>query len=480
MGTLSGTEDGGRLFFTSETFDAEKRARRPATSHTVHEPGRDIPVHATCDVLVVGGGPAGTAAALAAARQGADVILLERYNHLGGLSTGGLVIWIDRMSDWNGQHVIQGIAAELLDRLPKGALAGPPRSDWGSRDAATAAYWTLRTSAFHGIVTHAPTLDPEWLKAVSLDMLLTAGVHPVFHAWSAAPLLEGGRVVGCAFESKQARRAVLAKVTIDATGDGDLYAAAGASFDSDVDVQDIHGCMNTSWLFAGVDMPAFLRFKAEQPEQYSSFIQRGREALRFLGLPFVSWRDDVAVFMGPRLAGYSAVDVEDLSEAEIRSHQLMIEHLHFFREHAPGFSGATLMLSAPQLGVRHARRLHGVEQVLREHWDGRVRPDEIGVSPSLSPKFANVSVPYGAIVPATLDGLLAPGRHLACDANSHSFLREIPQCWLTGHAAGAAAALAVARNVAPRAVPIGDLRDVLRKQGALLQDIPAAADRKVA
>ena len=127
----------------------------------------------------------------------------------------------------------------------------------------------------------------------------------------------------------------------------------------------------------------------------------------------------------------------------------MIEHLHFFREHAPGFSGAYLMLSAPQLGVRHARRLHGAGQVRREHWDGQVRPDEIGVSPSLSPKFANVSVPYGAIVPATLDGLLAPGRHLACDASSHSFLREIPQCWLTGHAAGAAAALAVARNVAP-------------------------------
>ena len=108
-----------------------------------------------------------------------------------------------------------------------------------------------------------------------------------------------------------------------------------------------------------------------------------------------------------------------------------------------------------------------------------MRPDEIGVSPSLSPKFTNVSVPYGALVPAQLDGLLAPGRHLACDANSHSFLREIPQCWLTGHAAGAAAALAVARNVAPRAVPIPELQDVLRKQGAFLSQ-GAATDRKVA
>ena len=475
MGSMTDTEEGGRLFFKSETFAAEKRARRPDTGQTVQEPGRKLPVHATCDVLVVGGGPAGTAAALAAARQGADVVLLERYNHLGGLSTGGLVIWIDRMSDWTGRHVIQGVAAELLDRLPKGALTGPPRSDWGSRDAATAAYWSLRSSAFHGIVTHAPTLDPEWLKSVSLDMLLAAGVHPVFHAWGAAPLVRGSRVLGCAFESKQGRRAVLAKVTVDATGDGDLYAAAGAGFESDVDARDIHGCMNTSWLFAGVDMPEYLRVRAEQPAEHSAFLARGREALRFFGTPAVSWRDDVAVFMGPRLAGYSAIDVEDLSEAEIRSHQLMVEHLKFYREHAPGFAGAYMILSAPQLGVRHARRLHGVERVQRDHWDGRVRLDEIGVSPSLSPKFANVSVPYGALVPADLDGLLAPGRHLACDANSHSFLREIPQCWLTGHAAGAAAALAVLRGVTPRAVPVPELQDVLRRQGAYLQEQPAAA-----
>ena len=161
---------------------------------------------------------------------------------------------------------------------------------------------------------------------------------------------------------------MLAKVTVDATGDGDLYAAAGAGFDSDVDVRDIHGCMNTSWLFAGVDMPAFLRFKAEQPDQYGAFMARGREALRFFGWPMVSWRDDVAVFMGPRLAGLSAVDVEDLSEAEIRSHQLMVEHLHFYRAHAPGFPDAYMIQSAPQLGVRHARRLHGVERVQRDHW----------------------------------------------------------------------------------------------------------------
>lgn len=470
MGSISsdGGQDGGRLFFRSTTFVTEKGTRRPPSGQTIREPARDIPVHASCDVLVVGGGPAGTMAAVAAARMGADVIVLERYNHLGGLSTGGLVIWIDRMSDWAGQHVIRGLAEELLARLPPGALTGPGRADWGSRDAATAAYWSQRTAAFHGVVTHSPTLDPEWLKSASLDLVQEAGVHVLFHAWGAAPLVEGGAVIGCTFESKQGRRAVLAKVTIDASGDGDLFAAAGAAYDADVDTRDIHACMNSSWLFGGVDMPAFLRFGAETPDQFSAFMARGREELRLFEKPIVSWRDDVALFLGPRLAGYSAVDVEDLTEVEIRSRRLMVEHLAFYRAHAPGFSNAFLMLSAPQIGVRHSRRLKGRGTVLRAHWDGRVQPDEIGVSPPLSPKFPNVSVPYGALVPAAVDGLLAPGRHLSCDATSHSFLREIPQCWLTGQAAGVAAALAVSQGVAPRHVPVAALQQALSRQGTFL------------
>ncbi len=466
MGSIE--PDGGRLFFQSDAFSAERRQRREAVSGSLREPARDIPIHTKCDVLVVGGGPAGTAAAVAAARLGADVVLLERYNHLGGLSTGGLVIWIDRMTDWSGQLVIRGFAEEVLSRLGAEFIAGPPSREWGSRDKESAAYWALRTAAFHGIVTHSPTLDPEWLKAVSLEMVLEAGVHVVFHAWGAAPICQEGRVRGCIFESKQGRRAVLAKVTIDATGDGDLYAAAGASFDTDVDAGDIHGCMNTAWLFGGVDMPVFLKFRAEEPEQYSQFLARGREAMRYFEKPMVSWRDDIALFLGPRLAGFSAIDVEDISEVEIRSHRLMVGHLNFYREHAPGFSNAFLMLSAPQLGVRHARRLAGADAVLREHWDGRVRDDEIGVSPSLSPKFANVSIPYGALLPCQIEGLLAPGRHLACDKTSHSFLREIPQCWLTGQAAGIAAAIGAGKDMPLSEIPVGELQAALRKQGAYL------------
>lgn len=468
---------GGEHFFQSEIYGTERRPRRPTTGRTVHEEPREIPVHATCDVLVVGGGPAGTAAAVAAGRLGADVVLLERYNHLGGLSTGGLVIWIDRMTDWEGRHVIRGFAEEVLDRLGRESVAGPAPAEWGSRDEAKVAHWSPRLAAFHGVVTHSPTLDPEWLKAQSLDMVLAAGVHPVFHGWGARPVVDGNRVRGCIFESKQGRRAILAKVTIDATGDGDLYAAAGAVHDSAVDIHDIHGCMNTAWLFGGVDMAAFLKFRVEEPDQYSALLALGREKLRTFEKPAVSWRDDVALFLGPRLAGYSALDVEDLTEVEIRSRRLMVEHLHFYRRHAPGFANAFIMQSAPQLGVRHGRRLTGRETVMRSDWNGRVRVDEIGVSPAPSPKFPNVSIPYGALLPQGIEGLLAPGRHMACDINSHGFLREIPQCWTTGQAAGVAAALATDSGRDLGQVPIADIRAALAKQGAFLNPLPAVLEK---
>jgi hypothetical protein len=463
--------EGGRLIFQSEVFRAPEAPRpraAPPTRASIAEPARDLPVHAECDVLVVGGGPAGVAAAVAAARLGARTLLLERYNHLGGLSTGGLVIWIDRMTDWSGQRVIRGFAEEYLDRLPKGALAGPPREAWGSRDAATVAWWAQRTAAFHGTVTFSPTCDPEAMKLTAQEMVLEAGAELLFHCWGAMPILEAGAVRGAIFESKQGRRAVLARIVVDATGDGDLFHRAGAVASTDIDERDIHHTMNTPWLLGGVDMPRFLAWRAATPDQFAEFMRQGKEKYPLFDKPFVSWRDDVALFMGPRLAGFSAIDVGDQTQVEITSHRAMAHHLEFYRAHAPGFENAFAMLTAPQLGVRHSRRLEGVGRVTREGWDGRVQPDEIGVSPPLSPKFSNVSVPYGALVPQKLDGLLAPGRHLSADTTSHSFMREIPQCWLTGQAAGVAAALAVQAGVEPRAVDLRAVRHALLAQGVYL------------
>ena len=186
--------------------------------------------------------------------------------------------------------------------------------------------------------------------------------------------------------------------------------------------------------------------------------------------------------MGPRLSGYSAVNVEDLSEIEMRSRTLTVGHVDFYRQNAPGFEKAFLMLGGPQIGVRHSRRLMAAAKVTRGQWDeGKVWDDEIGVSTSLSPKFPNISVPYASLLPIGIEGVLGAGRHVACDANSHSFLREIPQCWMTGQAAGVAAALSVRSNTMPRALAPDLVQRELLKQGAYLSpSIEAAVKEKSA
>jgi hypothetical protein len=461
-----------------EIFDGGRGHRKSRPALSIKEAARETPVFAETDVLVVGGGPAGTSAAIAAAKLGADVILVERYNHLGGLSTGGLVIWIDRMSDWNGKAVIAGFADELFDRLPKEAFNGPKRADWGSRDEATAQYWAQRAAAYHGIVTWSPTLDPEALKTLSMDMVLERKVRLTLHAYAVQPIIEDNVMRGAIFESKEGRQAILAKVVIDTTGDADLMARAGLPFESDIDATDIHHCMNTAFLLGGVDMQRWIDFRYNDKAGFSEFMKRGRDAIKSIEKPFPTWRNDVALFMGPRLTGYSPIDVEDLSTVEALSRKLTVGHVETYRRYAPGFENAFLMLGAPQVGVRHSRRIAGIAKVVRSEWEnGGVKSDEIGVSPSLSPKIPNVSVPYGALVPAGLDGALAAGRHIACDARSHTFLREIPQCWMTGQAAGVAAALAAGSRVQPRHLDPKLIQRELLRQGAFLSpSVEAAAN----
>lgn len=459
---------GGDAFFASEIARGRVGRKREVIGH-VTEPERLVPVMFDVDVLVVGGGPSGTASAISAGRLGARVLLVERYNHLGGLSTGGLVIWIDRMTDWNGNRVINGVGGEMMDRLPADAILGPSADEWGSRDPAVVAKWKPRYSAFHDIVTSAPMIDPEALKLLSIEMVREAGAEILFHAWASAPIIGENGLEGVIFESKQGRFAAKAKIVIDTTGDGDIFSGAGESSASDVEESSIAQCINTSWLFAGTDNEKWIEFR--KSDAYEAFAAAGRAAIGQLEPPGPAWRNDVAVFMGPRWAGYDGLDVQDLTEVEIRSREKMVELLDWYRKNAPGFENAWIALSAPQIGIRQTRRLVGMNQLKREDWHSAVvHADEIGISPSLAPKWESVSVPYGSLLPCNTQRLIVAGRHLSADASSQSFMREIPQCWLTGHAAGAAAALAADRNLPLSELPVADLQTSLRSQGALVRD----------
>ncbi|MDB5534465.1 MAG: FAD-dependent oxidoreductase [Hyphomicrobiales bacterium] len=448
------------------TLGQKRRPRLPLGKIT--ECARDVPIMHDVDVLVVGGGPAGTTAAISAARLGARVMLAERYTHLGGLSTGGLVIWIDRMTDWDGKLVIQGLGQELLDRLPADAKYGPAPSSWGSREIDAVARWKPRFSAHHDTVTWAPMIDPEQLKAVSLAAAREAGVNLLFHVWASSAIIEEGRLRGVVFESKAGRFAVTARVVIDTTGDGDIFASAGEVAANDVEASSIQQCINTSWLWAGVDCSRWLSFRSSH--EYEAFAAEARRQLGLFEWPIASWRNDIVVFMGPRWAGYNGLDPHDLTDVELRSRDKMAELLVYYRAHAPGFENAWVMLTASQVGVRLTRRLLGAQILTRDAWStGHIHDSEIGDSPSLAPKWDSVSVPFGSLLPRQTPGLIVAGRHLSCDASSQTFMREIPQCWMTGHAAGAAAALAADGGFSPQDVPIKSLQDALLKQGAYVR-----------
>ena len=245
------------------------------------------------------------------------------------------------------------------------------------------------------------------------------------------------------------------------------------AYESDVEGQgaNVQHCVNTAWTWAGIDFAKWVAWKRAHPEAHRALFKRGHEELGYLETPHAGWRDDVGLFMGPRLTGYSGLKVADLTAVEIESRRRMTAHLEFFRRHAPGLRGRVAdALRAPSSACATRAGSIGTHKMVMDEWREAVRhDDEIGVSPSPSAKFANISVPYGCIVPAELDNVLVGGRHVATDPQTQAFMREIPQCWLTGQAAGVAAALSAGSGTAPRALDVRELQHELRGQGVYLQ-----------
>ncbi len=444
---------------------------------TIREETRDIKVFRETEVAVVGGGPAGVAAALASARTGAKTVLVERYGHLGGMSTGGLVTLIPFMSSGGRERQIAGICQEMIDRLD--AIDGavhPSDKETGVTDDKTVRYWRRRgtfSMAPGDSVRYGALVDPEQLKCVLNDMVEEAGVKLLLHSWGTRAIVVDESVNGIIFESKSGRQAILAQVTIDTTGDGDIFASAGAEYDGTIDRSLRSANLALVWRIANVDSERYLDFQEQEREKHNELMKE----LTTKGGFNTYWRsahDDV-LWCNNWIPNLSAVDVEDLTYVEISARKSMLISHKFLKENVPGFENSYIMDTASQTGTRGSRRLVGEYVVTWEDvMSGIIHPDTIALLPHLhnTPEkgFPLVTMPYRALVPKKIENLLAAGRCFSSDPAANNVLNWIQQCIPMGQAAGTAAALAVRSGVTPRIVDILDLQENLAKQGVPLPE----------
>jgi len=433
-------------------------------TQTVSEPGRETPVVAETDVLVVGGGPAGQSAAVAAARAGAEVTLLERYGYLGGLASGGMVLVLDDMCA-EGEVSVGGLALEIVDRMQRiGACVAPPLQDCFRNDAAVRDRWVrwgfeeLYARKKPKPIVYAAVFDPEGWKQVSQEMVLDAGVRLRCHAWFSRTLVEDGAVTGVVVESKAGRQAIRGRVVIDATGDGDVFGSAGAP--------GVHGSyiMTLVHRLADVDTDAAVAFERRDP---AAAHQLDTEVKQLLGGAWDMWwmltpRPGVVWCNCPHIPGYDGLNPEHLTHIEIEGRRRFMKVVDFVRASYPGFQRAYVLDAAPQVGVRQTRLLDGEYVVTKDDiLSRRTFPDVIA-------RGRDYYTPYRSLVPKGIDGLLVAGRCYAATPEAQRISREIPPVMVMGEAAGTAAALSLDSGVTPRQVDVAALQKRLLAQGVSL------------
>lgn len=438
------------------------------TARTVQESARETPVVARADVVVVGGGPAGVAAAVAAARNGADVVLLERYPHLGGLASGGMVLVLDDMTNGN-EITVTGVAQEYVERMHRLGLAVfPPESDrrLGADVWRTWARWGLFDFHSHGLpkpITYAVAFDPDGWKRVSNDLVVESGVNLRLHSWFSAPLMDGNKITGVVCETKSGREAVLADVVIDTTGDIDVASRAGAQHISS------NYIVTLVFRLAGVDFDAAEQFEHDDPAAARAI---NRAAKRILGGAWDMWwlrtpLPGVAWCNCPHMTGYDGTDVADLTRAQFEGRGRINDVIDYVKANYPGFGDAYLLDVGEQMGVRQSRLLQGEYVVTKEDIVQRRHfPDTVA-------RGRDYYTPYRALVPCDVEQLLVAGRHYSVTPDAQRISREIPPCMAMGEAAGVAASVALDAGVAVRDVDVRRVQKLLREQGADPGDRPS-------
>jgi hypothetical protein len=466
----------------------------PSTK-TITEPAREIRVYREADVVVVGGGPGGIASAIAAARSGAKTVLIERYGHLGGMATGGLVNIIPNLSDISGKQYLFGLNQELIDRLDaRGGTSYPKKEDWGTTDKNMVDYYLDANLGWFYIrkdpniggkerVLYTAVVDPEILKDELNDMVLEAGVDLLLHSWGTQPIMDRNTVKGVIFESKSGRQAILGKVVIDSTGDGDMFVAAGAEFDGKLDFN-----LRTAWLafvfwVVNVDIRRADEFKASHPEKHVGLMQElvklGGYPNYFKGLLKNQYNVIWYHCFQPRSDGKAsdAKDVEELTRVEVNARKRALITHEFMKKHVPGFEKSFIMISAPQLGLQGGRRVIGEYTLTEKDIESdEIFEDTIAVLASndlgeISAKHPSLCIPYRCLVPRRVEGLLVACRAFSSADSINQWFNIIPHCICYGQAAGTAAAMAATEGIQPRKVDYRVLRANLVTQGVRLPGI---------
>ncbi|MEX2246778.1 MAG: FAD-dependent oxidoreductase [Dehalococcoidia bacterium] len=421
-------------------------------------PEQRVPVVAACDVLVVGGGSAGMAAAIAAARQGADVMLVERYGYLGGLASGGLIVLLLTLDDGDGRQVVAGLCQELVERLEaRGACFYPPQGEWGDYDEALVERyrrWGLVWGSGPHRVRYSVAYDPEEFKFVANTWVAEAKVRLLYHRWASDVVFEvdrphgrpAGRVSHVVFTSKAGRQAVRASYVIDATGDGDVFTMAGEAGEK----EQVH-----PWLW--FRMAGVKDADGAQAGRAGSFfrtVKPGQVLLPWGAAERIERRID-------------ATDPDDLTFAEVECRRMVMDEVDRLRAQVPGFEEAYLTDVALTLGITESRRLQGAYVLAREDV-GRVFEDTIATTGHWTKYGALYHVPYRSLLPKRASNLLIAGRCISVDHRVHHATKEIPPCFATGEAAGIAATLALGAGASVQDVEVGALQGALRAAGAWL------------
>ena len=452
----------------------------------------DIPQRLHADVAVVGAGPAGMCAAIAAAREGASVILIEQSGCCGGMATQGLVGPFMTCYDSKGENmIIRGLFEEIVERMVARGYALHPKD----MHAGTA--YTSWIVVGH---EHVTPFESEGLKLVMDEMLTEAGVKILYHTQFVAPTLTGSRIDGVLVSSKRGVEKIAAKVVIDCTGDGDVAVRCGVPYEMGNEELKLLQPATMFFRICNVDpdkveedIQSHLHlFHRKNGVNYRSFHWRVSEAREngdwslnrvSIGL-FRMVKPDEWCVNTSRLMGVDSTDNESLTQAEIDGRKQADEILHFLRKYVPGCENAKLLSTASHIGIRESRHIQGDYRLTAEDLLNATVPEDsillaansVDVHGRYGPKSNEYvpingdyyGIPYRSLLPAGVDGLLLAGRNLCADSTAAGAVRVMPPCMGMGEAAGTAAALAIRHDCTPREVSVPLLRTTLKDKGVYL------------